>query len=531
MANPYLTSATGNGVQTDFVMGFTMDSNLSYLDVTCTLNGTKITNFTKIDTVTLRFTAPIPSGALVFERFTPGGRKFVFTPGTRVVAAQVGGEFDRQSADSLEAAQFSWRNYFTAKANAGAYVAIDSLGEHEVLTTVAPTAIFTSWGSPGAIGNVAPNTGNFTNLAASGTFSVTGVTTLGTANITTLNAVGAATFSGTQTQKDDTAQSLGMSPFGYGFRNGAINGDFYLWQRSTSATPSIVNPTNGQYGPDRFRYRQAGTAATITWSRQPHTIGQAVVPGNPKYFTRFVQTVAPGTSNGYAQRIEDVSRYAGKTITISWYSRFDTSRTLTYTITQNFGTGGAPSGNVVVANAVGVAMTTSFAKYSVTIAIPSISGKTLGTTEFTDYLEIDFGFPLTASFTFDMSDFQVEEGNFSTRFERKPIVDGYLAKRYFRAQPIAIRGANSGFYEYQLSADPPMRAVPTRQITTGNTGDIIAPTFSNLSTFTPTPGSLINATQYINGLGWLGARCSLTPSIQANDCYFLDAILAFEAEL
>lgn len=521
MANPFLTSATGNGAQTDFVMGFTMDSNLAYIDVTCTLNGTKITNFTKIDTQTIRFVAPIPSGALVFERFTPGGRKFTFTPGTRVIASQVGQEFDRQSADSLEAGQFSWRNYYTAKANAGAYVAIDSLGEHEVLTTVAPTAIFTSWGAPGAIGNVTPNTGVFTNLSASGTTTLQS-TTLANGFLASSTSVacqfnGPVVFSSSQAQKDDTALGLGLNPFQNNFRNLIINGDFRFWQRQNSTTPAVVNPTDGAHLADRWRAFNTGTVATITYSRQLHTLGQVLVPGNPKYFLRAVQTVAPGTLNGFLQRIEDVTRTAGQLVNVRLNgARFDTSRALAYTVTQVFGTGGAPSGNVTVATGT-IPMSSTFTGYNLSFTPPSISGKTLGTTEFTSYLEIRFEFPLTASFTFECSDIQCEQiqtaGEY-TRFERRSDqVEWSLIARYVRPVSIEINAYNTAGATVLsgISLSPPMRAIPIREL------DVASGSIGNVASSSPSGLSVAFPGIFNSGVGCVEIRqtaiCTATGSI------------------
>jgi hypothetical protein len=55
---------------------------------------------------------------------------------------------------------------------------------------------------------------------------------------------------------------------------------------------------------------------------------------------------------------------------------------------QSFGTGGSPSSNVLVAPQT-VTLTSSFAPFAVTIAVPSIAGKTLGT-DGNDLLQINF---------------------------------------------------------------------------------------------------------------------------------------------
>ena len=79
------------------------------------------------------------------------------------------------------------------------------------------------------------------------------------------------------------------------------------------------------------------------------------------------------------QRIEDVRRLAGKTVTVSFYGRY-TSGTpkLGVGMWQSFGTGGSPSANVFLAGQA-VTITAVWTRYSVTFTVPSIVGKTLGT--------------------------------------------------------------------------------------------------------------------------------------------------------
>jgi hypothetical protein len=472
MANPYLTSATGNGVQTDFATGFTMDSDLTYNDVTVTLNGTKITNFSKISTTLIRFTAPIPSGALKIERFTPGGRKFVFTPGTRIIASQVGGEFDRQSADSLESAQFSWRNYYTAAGNAGAYVRIDAAGEHEILDTnvsgVSPT-----WGSPGAIGAAVQNTGAFTNLTASGTFSVAGATTLAATTFS-----GVVTYSGTQAQKDAIAESLTVYPYGFTPKNYWINGNFNVCQRfatqaaaasgrgmSTTATAL----TSSYYVMDRIYQYFTGAAPTWVTSRQAHPLGSVFGLDTPEWFLQHAITAAAGTSMGWGQRVEALRRTATKTMTLSfWAQTTSTSRTVPLTVDQRFGTGGAPSGavNVTTQN---FSFTTTATRFTKTFTVPSISGKTLGTTQNTDFLDINLTYPLAVE-TYKIWGIDLREGSTAPARTEDFGVDfeTYRAQRYFRGlvvdmattAPVSGVGMN---LKQSFVLSPPMRAIPKSQ--------------------------------------------------------------------
>jgi hypothetical protein len=165
--------------------------------------------------------------------------------------------------------------------------------------------------------------------------------------------------------------------FGQAGKNKIINGDFGIWQRSTSAT--VTSET--YLAPDRYRSTYVAGGATVTWSRQSFTAGAAPVAGyEAEYFSRISATSGSGTTViGINQPIEDVRTFAGQTATISFWAKADSARTATILILQNFGSGG--SGSVTVLNTTQV-LTTSWVRYSFTVAVPSISGKTIGTGSF-----------------------------------------------------------------------------------------------------------------------------------------------------
>lgn len=91
------------------------------------------------------------------------------------------------------------------------------------------------------------------------------------------------------------------------------------------------------------------------------------------------------------QRLEDVRRLAGKTVTVSFWAKASSALNIGVWMFQTFGTGGSPSSSVNVAPTT-IALTTSWARYQAVIAVPSIIGKTLGTTVNTSYLQVAFAF-------------------------------------------------------------------------------------------------------------------------------------------
>jgi len=209
-----------------------------------------------------------------------------------------------------------------------------------------------------------------------------------------------------------------------GFKNYLINGGFRLWQRGTSFTVS------GVYTADRWK--QNHNTAGATYSRQAFTLGQTDVPGEPKYFMRVnVTSAAVSTSSVLRHRIEDVRTLAGQVATLSFWARCDSPKTFTITLSQTFGTGGSPSTPVTVVSS-NRSIGTSWARYTVTVDINSLTGKAIGTNG-DDYLEVHLlEVASFSTFTLDLAQFQLEQGSIATEFEKRPLgLELALAQRYF----------------------------------------------------------------------------------------------------
>jgi hypothetical protein len=247
-------------------------------------------------------------------------------------------------------------------------------------------------------------------------------------------------------------------PGAFMFRNKIINGNFNIWQRATSQTSS------GYGSADRWDCINSGS--TKTASRQAFTLGQTDVPGNPKYFMRHVVTSSAGSGNYVAirQKIEDVSTFSSSSITVSFWAKADSNKNIAIEFQQSFGTGGSPSTSVDSIGAKLVSLTTSWTKYTATITIPSISGKTLGT-DSNDWVGIYFWFDAGSSFnsrsaslgqqsgTFDIAQVQVEEGSVATPFEQRPIgMELSLCQRYFEIASITSGGGGDSKYSATATA-------------------------------------------------------------------------------
>jgi len=160
----------------------------------------------------------------------------------------------------------------------------------------------------------------------------------------------------------------------YAGKNKIINGDFNINQRAFSSTT-----TDGTYGFDRWLFGRSGDGTT-TCSAQTFTPGTAPVSGYEA--ANYVRVVTTGqtTSSSYTllvQRVEDVRTLAGQTVTVSFWAKANSGTpSITVELQQNYGTGGTASSDLYKSK---IAITTSWARYSVTIALNSLTGKTIGT--------------------------------------------------------------------------------------------------------------------------------------------------------
>lgn len=247
-------------------------------------------------------------------------------------------------------------------------------------------------------------------------------------------------------------------------KNKIINGDFGVWQRGTS----FVSPTSGAYTADRWRFENNGTG-TVTISQQAFTPGTApAAPYESTFFLRMT-TTAVGTSTAFdvTERIEDVTTLAGQTATISFWAKADSARTIQPIYGQGFGTGGS---STVFTFGTAITLTTSWARYTQTIAVPSISGKTVGTSS---YLQLFLRAVSAASLVIDIWGVQLEAASVASPFQTATgTKQGELAacQRYYYRNTapgtFAQLGGNgpastSSIIYMAYNAPVPLRVTPT----------------------------------------------------------------------
>jgi hypothetical protein len=313
----------------------------------------------------------------------------------------------------------------------------------------------------------------------------------------------------------DTQDNLGgaVAPFVAG-KNKIINGDFGVNQRSFTSTTS-----SGTYGFDRWLASLSG--ATGTYSAQTFTLGTAPVAGyEAKNFARLEITTGNDFSQ-FRQIIESVRTFAGQTITVSFWAKGTNPTTdggLYTSVTQNFGTGGSPSGNVDLASSKFV-LTSSWTRYSFTFNLASIAGKTIGTNN-NDGLIIGVGQWTSAStdaWTLDIWGVQVEAGSVATPFQTATgTIQGELAacKRYYQFMQLGDNGIVGNSYSTTAATalvflEEEMRAAPTVTLATaGQTSGLITFITSAqaypATTGTQTADRLRTKSFRVNGTGYVG---------------------------
>jgi hypothetical protein len=223
--------------------------------------------------------------------------------------------------------------------------------------------------------------------------------------------------------------------------NAIINGAFDIWQRGTSFNV----PSSGlTYSADRFYAFNNGNG-TITHSRQTFTPGIAPVAGYEGQFFHRNSIASVGTTTGwiFQQRIEDVRTFAGQAATFSFWARSSNTQTLSVSWEQNFGSGGSTT--VTGTLAASINLTSSWTRYSYTVTLPSISGKTIGTNP---YLIYGFGQgSAVKTGDLDIWGVQLESGTVANDFRRNANnLQGELAacQRYYcKTFPLTVAPASN----------------------------------------------------------------------------------------
>lgn len=308
--------------------------------------------------------------------------------------------------------------------------------------------------------------------------------------------------------------------------NAAINADLYFNQRNFSSL------TTSGYGFDRHFFLTDGVGATHT--PQTFTPGTAPVAGQYEA-QNWAQIVTTGqsavtTQTVWGQKIEDVRSFAGQTITVSWWGYSGTAGLkVAVELDQMFGSGGSPSADVY-SYAGTVTTVSGWSKYAVTFTVPSISGKTIGSTANSSFLGIDFWVSAGSNFASRTNTLGIQSGTFGffgLKVEKNPSPSEYSTsqptrpaelnscQRYYWRQTAGANTMITAFGQvlstvlagFAIPMKTTMRAVPTADFSaaslfsaSGSSGGSTA-----AATSVTMPANTTNEVAYIN-LNWGSAQ-------------------------
>jgi len=248
--------------------------------------------------------------------------------------------------------------------------------------------------------------------------SATNLTNVPAANITgtlpaisgaNLTNVPAANITGTLPALNGSALT-GIA----GRKNIFINGNFSVNQRGTGAT------SGGTYlTADRWKAGQTNvTFQTVANDRDLSIANMLKVTSH---------------TNGYGiivQAAEDVRTTSGQNVTLSFWAKTANFSSFRLELQQNFGSGGSATVTVVNNASYFSVPDTGWNKYTATIAIPSISGKTVGTSSYFNMV-LGPNSGTSGGITY-FSEVQLELGSVATDFEHRSFGEELaLCKRYY----------------------------------------------------------------------------------------------------
>jgi hypothetical protein len=223
---------------------------------------------------------------------------------------------------------------------------------------------------------------------------------------------------------DNSVNSLKNAPVGSN-PNLVINGNFDIWQRGVSQT------TSGYGSADRWVMSNIGTTKVTT--QQTFPIGEIPPVDNVKYYCETVVNSVAGTGNNcvMSYRVPNVANLSGKTVTLSFWANVAAAQNMSVEFRQFFGTGGTPSVSVD-AGVKKFQIGTTWKKYVITVNIPSVIGKTLGT-DGNDLTRVNFWFDAGSDFdsrtdslgqqsgTFRIAQVKLELGSVETPYQPEDV--------------------------------------------------------------------------------------------------------------
>ena len=198
-----------------------------------------------------------------------------------------------------------------------------------------------------------------------------------------------------------------------GRRNRVINGDFSVWQRGTSFTDLAT----GAFSADRWKidYRPNGN---INAAQQDYVSYKAL---------RFTNAYTGSQSFNFEHKVEDVTFFSGKEVTLSFYAKASEAFTMGIAAYENYGSGGSAQTTAVSSSK---SITTTRQQFTVTFTCTDMSAKTVG---LSNCMRLNFSNPLSQDAWVEIDHVQLEVGSVATPFEHRSYGEELaLCQRYFQ---------------------------------------------------------------------------------------------------
>ncbi len=261
-----------------------------------------------------------------------------------------------------------------------------------------------------------------------------------------------------------------------GVRNRIMNSGFDIWQGGTSFTGLASNTTLA----DGWGIIFDGSGATMNVYQVDALLytSQSVLDSGARRYMTIQRTVA-GSGGTYAQiytPIEGVHQLAGKTVVFGAWMRADASRSVTVTASQKMGSGGSPSSDVNTGIAT-LNLTTSWQWLQGSVALPTIWGKTLGSSG-DDKLWLMLSLPVNTTMTIDIARPHLMEGTYLPAAMAEPIEYGFEWRQAHRLRtvlPLGLTGAAHSTTAITLAGRTPVPMRATPSVTWSGTGTAYFP--------------------------------------------------------
>lgn len=322
------------------------------------------------------------------------------------------------------------------------------------------------------------------------------VNSANSAVIATMGDDGSLALAGPASVPADPTTALQLAPKQYidarpTVRNVIGNPLFRINQRAAGS----VTTSNG-YPCDRWRALNDTVNGTRSMTRVALVDSDRTAIGDSDArFALNMNVTGSAVTTSYelmATAVEDARTFQGKTVTVSFWAVAAAATSVAVELQQNFGTGGSPSTPVVGIGAAKFALTTGWARYQATFAVPSTTGKTLGTTG-DDSLLVFFWLSGGSSFNarngtlgaqtnnVTIWGFQLEQAPAATAVEKLPFaLDQVLCRRYYQTGSgwnQSTAAAANALIAVPITFSPPMIGAPGATLI-NSTGSVNAASIS-----------------------------------------------------